>query len=106
MGLGVDSASTRNLSGGKVLPSRKADNLTAVCELTVSEFFGLPWFLRGKLYLRFSINAALFVMTVDSVAIFYVIFLTINYPVFSVFSIQSYMLSNDALRPKFNIMYH
>jgi hypothetical protein len=27
--------STRNLSGGKWQPARKADNLTAICELTV-----------------------------------------------------------------------
>jgi hypothetical protein len=27
--------STRNLPGGKEQPARKADNLTAICELTV-----------------------------------------------------------------------
>jgi hypothetical protein len=32
---GVDSASTRNLPGGKERPARGADNPTAICELIV-----------------------------------------------------------------------
>jgi hypothetical protein len=53
--------STRNLPGGKGWLALKADNLTAICELTVIEnvgasmshnpIMGLHSLLQGKLYL-------------------------------------------------------
>jgi hypothetical protein len=49
--------STRNLPGDKWRPSRKADNLTAICEPTVMGVstshnpMGLHGLLQGQLYL-------------------------------------------------------
>jgi hypothetical protein len=36
----VTETSTRNLPGGKERPARKADNLTAICELIVRQSVG------------------------------------------------------------------